>query len=191
MFPSHDQNAEGITSGKEVIQEATQEVAKVTSQVSESFMRITEQIIVSFAEMAVEGKKSIGQIIHEIGKMIKSLVIAYVLQTLIKGILTGGLSAIDMSKLLGTGALMFGIGTVLSKASPGTKGDIPEMAKGGIVTGPTLAMIGEAGSEAVIPLDRLNNMINPQSAKGEFTLRGQDLILALERAGDFRTRVTG
>ena len=27
--------------------------------------------------------------------------------------------------------------------------------------------------------------------RGEFTLRGQDLILALERAGDFRTRVTG
>lgn len=29
---------------------------------------------------------------------------------------------------------------------------IPEMAKGGIVNGPTLAMIGEAGPEAVVPL---------------------------------------
>ena len=26
---------------------------------------------------------------------------------------------------------------------------------------------------------------------GQFTLRGQDLILALERAGDFRARITG
>lgn len=33
--------------------------------------------------------------------------------------------------------------------------DIPLLADGGIVTGPTLAMIGEAGPEAVIPLDRL------------------------------------
>lgn len=33
--------------------------------------------------------------------------------------------------------------------------NIPYLAKGGIVTGPTLAMIGEAGAEAVIPLDRL------------------------------------
>jgi hypothetical protein len=32
------------------------------------------------------------------------------------------------------------------------------MAKGGIVTGPTLAVIGEAGPEAVIPLNRAGNM---------------------------------
>ena len=31
---------------------------------------------------------------------------------------------------------------------------IPRLAEGGIVTSPTLAMIGEAGPEAVIPLDR-------------------------------------
>lgn len=35
---------------------------------------------------------------------------------------------------------------------------IPKMASGGIVSGPTLAMIGEAGPEAVIPLDRLGSM---------------------------------
>jgi TP901 family phage tail tape measure protein len=34
--------------------------------------------------------------------------------------------------------------------------DIPKMAKGGIVTSPTLAMIGEAGPEAVIPLSGRN-----------------------------------
>ncbi len=35
---------------------------------------------------------------------------------------------------------------------------IPKMAEGGIVTGPTLAMIGEAGPEAVIPLSQMGNM---------------------------------
>jgi hypothetical protein len=35
---------------------------------------------------------------------------------------------------------------------------IPKMADGGIVTGPTLAMIGEAGPEAVIPLSQMGNM---------------------------------
>lgn len=34
--------------------------------------------------------------------------------------------------------------------------NIPMLAKGGIVTKPTLAMIGEAGTEAVIPLNRSN-----------------------------------
>jgi SLT domain-containing protein len=38
-------------------------------------------------------------------------------------------------------------------------GLIPGLAEGGIVTKPTLAMIGEGGqSEAVIPLDKLGNM---------------------------------
>jgi len=32
--------------------------------------------------------------------------------------------------------------------------DIPTLAAGGIVTGPTLAMLGEAGPEAIIPLDQ-------------------------------------
>jgi hypothetical protein len=35
--------------------------------------------------------------------------------------------------------------------------DIPAMAKGGIVTGPTLALIGEAGPEAVVPLSGRNS----------------------------------
>lgn len=32
---------------------------------------------------------------------------------------------------------------------------IPKLAEGGIVTSPTLAMVGEAGPEAVIPLDKM------------------------------------
>jgi hypothetical protein len=35
---------------------------------------------------------------------------------------------------------------------------IPAMASGGIVTGPTLALIGEAGPEAVVPLSQMGNM---------------------------------
>jgi hypothetical protein len=37
---------------------------------------------------------------------------------------------------------------------------IPKMASGGIVTGPTLALIGEAGPEAVVPLSQMGNMGN-------------------------------
>lgn len=48
-------------------------------------------------------------------------------------------------------------------------GAIPRMAKGGIVNSPTLAMIGEAGPEAVVPLNRLggtggNTYINVSGA---------------------------
>lgn len=42
--------------------------------------------------------------------------------------------------------------------SPDIFPDIPYLAKGGIVTKPTLAMIGEAGPEAVIPLSKAGSM---------------------------------
>jgi len=47
-------------------------------------------------------------------------------------------------------------------SSSGRQGErrISGMAKGGIVTGPTLALIGEAGPEAVVPLDRMGGMGN-------------------------------
>lgn len=35
---------------------------------------------------------------------------------------------------------------------------LPRLAEGGITTGPTIAMIGERGPEAIIPLDRLGSM---------------------------------
>jgi hypothetical protein len=53
------------------------------------------------------------------------------------------------------------LGNLLNSGNMPTPGqmEIPRMAEGGIVTGPTLALIGEGnGPEAVIPLDRLGGM---------------------------------
>lgn len=47
-----------------------------------------------------------------------------------------------------------------SAPAPGGGIRIPKMADGGIVTGPTMALIGEAGPEAVVPLDRMGGMGN-------------------------------
>ena len=56
-----------------------------------------------------------------------------------------------------------------------------------------MGLVGEAGAEAIIPLNRLPQLMQQSQGTqtGEFTLRGQDLILALERSGDFRARITG
>lgn len=54
------------------------------------------------------------------------------------------------------------LGTIGGQSFGGWTFDFPnisELAKGGIVTGPTLAMIGEAGREAVIPLPRGGGLI--------------------------------
>jgi hypothetical protein len=46
------------------------------------------------------------------------------------------------------------VGPVSYRVNPPDIKGIPELASGGIATGPTLALIGEAGPEAVIPLSR-------------------------------------
>ena len=50
-------------------------------------------------------------------------------------------------------------GVSISKPDKWT--DIPMLAEGGIVKSPTLAVIGEKGPEAVVPLDKMNKMGGP------------------------------
>jgi phage-related minor tail protein len=64
---------------------------------------------------------------------------------------------------------------------------VPAMANGGIVTSPTLALIGEAGPEAVIPLDRAGGMggINITVHAGLVSSPdqvGQQIIEAIQKA---------
>ena len=66
-------------------------------------------------------------------------------------------------------------------------GSIPFMAQGGVVTSPTLAVIGEAGPEAVIPLDRMGGMggMNITVNAGLVSTPdqiGQEIIQAIQKA---------
>jgi hypothetical protein len=68
---------------------------------------------------------------------------------------------------------------------------VPKMAEGGIVNSPTLAMIGEAGAEAVIPLDKMGGMgttvnINVAGSvisEGQLQSVIQDALYNLNRSG--------
>lgn len=76
---------------------------------------------------------------------------------------------------------------------------IPKFADGGIVSTPTLGMFGEytgarQNPEVVAPLNKLTSMIQPRGAQqvdvgGSFQLRGQDLVVALQRAETNRGRI--
>ena len=64
---------------------------------------------------------------------------------------------------------------------------IPKLAKGGIVTQPTLALIGEAGPEAVVPLNKMGGMggvtINIEAGLVSTPDQvGQQIIEAIQRA---------
>ena len=77
----------------------------------------------------------------------------------------------------------------------GLTGLVSPFAEGGIVSGPTNALIGEypgarSNPEVVAPLSKLKKMLGTTGAvQGEFVLRGEDLIIALERANKSRNRM--
>ena len=74
---------------------------------------------------------------------------------------------------------------VISKA-------LPHFAEGGVVSQPTMGLFGEAGPEAIMPLSKLGNVVNNSfnagsmnlgstSGNSQFVLRGQDLLVAINR----------
>ena len=72
----------------------------------------------------------------------------------------------------------------------GVMKSLPMLANGGVVTGPTVAMIGEAGKEAVLPLDRLKEFVDVSPREihvtGEIRAQGKDLVVAIDNYNKVR-----
>ena len=92
-----------------------------------------------------------------------------------------------------TGFLLGGIGGgMLTKGLPVGAGNflrgIIPMADGGVVMGPQLSLIGEAGPEAVIPLDQLKNFGGAQQVEVVGKISGTDIFLSNRNTGTNRQR---
>lgn len=83
-----------------------------------------------------------------------------------------------------------GIGAGAAASILAVMGSIPAFAAGGIVSGPTLAMVGEYGGasrnpEIIAPLDKLRGMLNPAGAVDlstvEFRIKGRTLVGILDK----------
>lgn len=101
---------------------------------------------------------------------------------------------------IAAGIALIAVGKMIQSAASIVKGgDTKKFAKGGIVSTPTLGLFGEypgarSNPEVVAPLDKLKNMIGDKSGSsvqvgGQFTLKGQDLVVALQRADRNRNRI--
>jgi uncharacterized protein YukE len=92
-------------------------------------------------------------------------------------------------------AMVAAAGAIRASMSKAAGGDIPALAEGGVVTGPTLALIGEGReSEAVIPLSKLNTMMEGGGGQNVVVtgrISGADILLSNERASRNRTRQRG
>lgn len=135
---------------------------------------------------ALQSGDNIGESILNVFKDMVFQLAQMVVQALIfKAIMT----ALGMGGAAGTtngltGGLLGGLGKLLG---------FTPMAEGGIVSKPTFAMVGEGGeSEAVMPLSKLDNLLGNAFSSGansgnsnnggQFVLRGQDLLLSVNRS---------
>jgi hypothetical protein len=88
--------------------------------------------------------------------------------------------------LVAAGAILKAKINKTSGASGGQTRNIPAFANGGIISGPTMGLMGEypgakSNPEVVAPLDKLKDMLGGGQG-GTFLLRGQDLLLSVNRA---------
>lgn len=110
-----------------------------------------------------------------------------------KALITYGVTQKAALKALGSmnpyvaiagGVLAVAAGTALKNKLK--QNNAPAFANGGIVSGPTMGLIGEYpgaqnNPEVIAPLDKLKSMIGGGGG-GSFVLRGQDLLLSVNRA---------
>ena len=127
---------------REMVSDAFQRVIDVVANIPDRigrlagrFERVGRELIKSF----ISGLANAGDFVSNIAGNIWDA---------LRGMLDAAIRAINS-------ALEFSISLPLGKSITINPPDIPQLASGGIVTQGTLAIVGERGPEAIIPLDRL------------------------------------
>jgi hypothetical protein len=133
-----------------------------------------------------EGGKAIFQGIMDSLKALIIRFVAAIAAAVTLNILTGGLL---VSKGLEAGAKT-GFGALLKGGSMAGIGGLKPFANGGIVSGPTAALVGEytgarTNPEVIAPLNKLQNMLGGNVT---FSISGDNLVGTLNRANKTRQR---
>lgn len=145
----------------------------------------------SFFESAfntlMSGTQSFGRFMLDTLQRLLVKAAALVATFAILSALMGG--ATGVAEALGGKA---GLGAFLGKGF-----GIAGFASGGLVTGPTMALVGEgpgtslSNPEVIAPLDKLQSMMGGGAVTVTGRLDGRDILLSSERAGFDRSRVRG
>ena len=163
-----------------------------------NFGSIAESMGMAFASALVNGENVFGAltsvIMGAMGDLLiqmgKAAIAASAITKTFANPLTG----------LAAGVTALALGTAIKAMSSKVKsGGFTAFANGGIVSSPTLGLVGEyAGArsnpEVIAPLDKLKSLLgdtggNSVQVGGEFKLRGDDLYVSLERTKKRRNRI--
>ena len=154
-----------------------EELKKNNDMIMSFATTIGSTLVDAFANLG-EGEDAFKKIGEQLEALIKRLLVAAALSAII-----GAVFGLDFRTVF---AALSGMGSMMSP--------VPN-AKGGIYSGPTNALVGEypgarSNPEVIAPLNKLKGMLGNSGGamQGEFVLRGQDLVVALQRAERNRNR---
>ena len=164
-----------------------------------------DQINAAFANLQMQTAANIGQFIADLatgeegaaknfGKNMLGAIAGF-MDTLGKAIIATAIATEAFEKLIVANpaaaavaglALITGAAVVRNTLKEGP--NVTAFADGGIVSGPTLGLMGEypnaaSNPEVIAPLDKLRNLIQPQSSGfvASTSIQGRDLAIVLER----------
>ena len=182
-------------------------VSKEAEAVSMAFDGLENALVDGFGgaiEGLVSGSANMGQAFGGLMEMLGDVAIQIGKAALQIGI---GMQAIKMSfsnpaTAIAAGIALIAMGSFIksfgAQFSGGSGGGIPALANGGIVSAPTLAMVGDnrgagrGNPEVIAPLNKLEGMLKGSqtvNVGGELRVQGQDLVVALQRANRNRDRL--
>jgi hypothetical protein len=192
MFPTYLKFFDDLNAKLEGLDQKALRGAEAMKQVNSIISDTATNAIVQFGENL--GKALGGEKVDIFGGFLELL--ANGLTSIGKALIAYG-AAMDAFKkafknpyaAIAAGVALVAIGVGLKSQISKTSGEdtgVQKFANGGIISGPTMGLMGEypgasSNPEVVAPLDKLKDMLGGGGG-GTFVLRGQDLLLSVNRA---------
>ena len=182
-----------LSKGLKIDPKAADDIAammELMAQRAERMQSIFDQAFSSMSgtmdEMAASGASAFDSLAKSIGQAVRKIISAQIAQAV---------SAAIMNAIKNSGGNPFIGGILAASGAVAAKGIfdrlIPAFATGGIVTKPTLSLIGEAGSEAIVPFNRMDEFIRMAGGGGDSgtmsvagRLAGGDIYLSNQYANN-------
>ena len=182
-----------LSKGLKIDPKAADDIAammELMAQRAERMQSIFDQAFSSMSgtmdEMAASGASAFDSLAKSIGQAVRKIISAQIAQAV---------SAAIMNAIKNSGGNPFVGGILAASGAVAAKGIfdrlIPAFATGGIVTKPTLSLIGEAGSEAIVPFNRMDEFIRMAGGGGDSgtmsvagRLAGGDIYLSNQYANN-------
>jgi hypothetical protein len=176
--------------------ETVKKMKELTAELNAAFATLQTEAAASFAQLIADvatGDKNAGK---NFGKNMLGAIAGF-MQTLGKAIVATAIATDAFKKLIVANpiaaaaagiALMAGAAIVRNTLANGP--EVTAFADGGIVSGPTLGLMGEypgasSNPEVIAPLDKLKGMLNNNNNNSGFiastSIQGRDLAIVLER----------